>query len=70
MGASPPGSTNLWATTTATGWSTGATKADWLQHYGSQLGQSLYDYCYDLNGDKTIDLFDYVIWRQHVCWTV
>ena len=48
----------------------GADKTDWLQHYGSKLGQSLYDYCYDLNGDGTIDLFDYVIWRKHARRTV
>ena len=40
----------------------GGDRTDWLQHYGSELGQSLYDYAYDLNGDGIIDLFDYVIW--------
>ena len=35
-----------------------------------QAGQSLYDYAYDLNGDGTIDLFDYVIWRKHARRTV
>ena len=48
-------------------WATATTS---LQHYGSKLGQSLYDYCYDLNGDGIIDLFDYVIWRKHVGRTV
>ena len=65
-GSSPPGSTSWWATSTATGRSTLADRTQFLQHYGSKLGQSLYDYAFDLNGDGVINLVDYLAWTRRL----
>jgi len=45
-------------------------RTDFLAHYGSKLGQSLYDYAYDLNGDKIINLQDYMAWLKLLGRTV
>ena len=37
-----------------------------VSHLGYKLGQSLYDYAFDLNGDGVINLLDYVAWRKRV----
>jgi hypothetical protein len=47
-----------------------ADRADFLQHYGSQLGQGLYDACYDLNGDGIVNLQDYILWTERLGKTV
>jgi hypothetical protein len=39
---------------------------DFLAHYGSKLGQGLYDYCYDLNGDGIVNLLDYMAWVKRL----
>jgi hypothetical protein len=41
-----------------------------LAHYGTTLGQGLYDYLYDLNGDHVINLQDYMILARRFGQTV
>jgi hypothetical protein len=34
------------------------------------LGQGLYDYCYDLNGDHIVNLLDYMAWVKRLGYTI
>ena len=43
-----------------------ADRASLLTHYGSRVGQSAYDFAYDLNGDGVINLADYLLWSRRL----
>ena len=47
-------------------------RTDFLPHFGSKVGQSLYDYAYDLagDGDGIINLLDYMAWIKRLGRTV
>jgi len=39
-------------------------RTEFLGHFGTKLGQSLYDYAFDLNGDGLINILDYNLWLK------
>jgi hypothetical protein len=47
-----------------------ADRDNFLQHYGTKLGQGLYDYSYDLNGDGIVNLLDYMAWVKRLGYTI